>query len=65
MILDTVSADAMRSAQIITGVAMAIWIGVGIVPPLQPYAYRVRGAVLALYLLGSLGFLAYALVGKS
>ena len=32
MILDTVSADQMRAAQLISGATMAIWIGMGVLP---------------------------------
>ncbi len=63
--LDTVSADAMRTAQLITGVTMAIWIGMGVLPPLQPHAHAVRRVVLALYLAWCLGFIVYVLVGRS
>ncbi len=62
--LDTVSPADMRAAQVFTGMAMAIWIGVGFTPALRPYARTVRGAVLALYLLGCLGFIVYMLAGK-
>ncbi len=63
--LDTVSADAMCTAQLVTGVTMAIWIGVGVLPPLRPHAHAVRRIVLALYLACCLGFIVYALVGGS
>jgi len=62
MILNAVSADEMRAAQLITGVTMAIWIGVGVVPPLRNYAGPVRRAALALYLLCCAGFIVYLFV---
>ena len=63
--LYTVSADTMRAAQLITGVTMAIWIGVGVFPPLRPHAHTVRRAVLMLYLVCCLGFIIYALLGRA
>ncbi len=64
MILDTVSADTMRSAQMITGIAMAIWIGIGVVPPWRKYTQAVRATVLVLYLLGCIGFIVYVVLGN-
>lgn len=61
----SVSADTMRAAQLITGVTMAIWIGIGVFPPLRPHAHMLRHAVLLLYLVGCLGFIVYALVGHA
>ena len=63
MILDTVSADDMRLAQVVSGMAMAVWIGVGFVPALQKHAYVVRAIVAVLYLLACLGFIIYAVIG--
>ena len=61
MILDTVSADQMRAAQLISGATMAIWIGMGVLPPLRPYAHAVRRALLLIYLAGCVGFIAYVM----
>ena len=57
--LRPVSAEEMHAAQVITGAAMALWLGVGLVPALRPYAGMIRGAVLALYLLTAAGFVIY------
>jgi hypothetical protein len=58
----TVTAEDMRSVQIATGVAMAVFIGSGVVPALRPYAGRIRLALLFLYL-GTCGaFVARALL---
>lgn len=40
----------MRTAQIITGAAMALFIGIGVVPGLRPHAARLRLALLVAYL---------------
>ena len=63
MILDTVSADDMRVAQVISGMTMAVWIGVGFVPALRKHAYVVRAIAGVLYLLACLGFIIYAVIG--
>jgi hypothetical protein len=60
--MTALSADQVRVAQAITGIAMAVWMGVGFVPPLQRYAYPIRGAILALYLLSCVIFIAAALL---
>jgi hypothetical protein len=60
----TVSAEDMRAAQTITLATLALWIGVGVVPPLQPHARRIRIAVLAAYLLGSAGFVLYVTIAR-
>ena len=53
----------MRLAQVVSGMAMAVWIGVGFVPALQKHAYVVRAITGALYLLACLGFIIYAVIG--
>ena len=62
MILGTVSAEQMRMAQIITGIVMAILIGVRFVPPLSKYAAVVCRTVVLLYLVGCLVFIFYAFI---
>ena len=54
-----VTAEEMHAAQIITGATMALWIGVGLVPGLKPYAGAIRGAGLAAYLATIAGFAIY------
>ena len=51
----------MRAAQLISGATMAIWIGMGVLPPLRPYAHAVRRALLLIYLAGCVGFIAYVM----
>ena len=63
MILDTVSADDMRLAQVVSGLTMAVWIGVGFVPALRNHAYLVRAITGILYFLACLGFIVYAVIG--
>ena len=57
----TVSAADMRTAQTITLATFALWLGVGLVPAMRPYARLIRLAVLALYLLGATGFVLYVM----
>jgi hypothetical protein len=54
----------MQTARIVTGAAMALWIGVGLVPSLRPYAGTIRGVVLALYLVGCVAFVGYVAVWR-
>ena len=63
-LFSSVSAEDMRAAQTITFATLALWIGVGVVPPLRPHARRIRAVVLALYLLGSAGFVLYVTVWR-
>ena len=48
--LDSVTPEQMRAASVVTGLAMAAWLSVGLVPALRPHARIIQGAVLALYL---------------
>ena len=64
MMLGTVSADEMRAAQLISGITMAIWIGVGVLPPLQPYAHTIRRTLLMAYLICCMGFIAYVMANR-
>lgn len=52
-----VSSDQIRWAQMLTGLVMAAWIGIGFVPPLRSHTYRLRGVLLAFYLVACLGFI--------
>jgi hypothetical protein len=60
-LLDAVSGEQMRTARIVTGATMAAFIAVSLAPPLRPYARRIRLALVAAYLLGCAGFVAYVL----
>ena len=56
-----VPAAEMQAAQMLSGVAMALFLTVGLVPALRPYAARIRAWLLGVYLLGCVAFVAYAL----
>ncbi len=62
--LGTVSSEQMQAARIVTGAAMALWIGVSLVPGLQQHARAIRRAVLALYLLTFAGFVTYVVLWR-
>jgi hypothetical protein len=61
-LFSAVSGEEVRAAQIVTGVTMALFIGIGIAPGLREHAGRLRLALLVLYLLVCCGFLAYVLL---
>jgi hypothetical protein len=63
-LFDTVSPEMMRSGQMLTGAVLALWLGVGYVPALRPYAGRIRLAVLAAYLVGAIALVAYAVYSR-
>ena len=50
-LFDSVSAEDMRAAQIVTGATLAAFIGVGLVPGLREHAVRIRAILLVVYLL--------------
>jgi hypothetical protein len=58
----TLSNDEIRAAQLISFSAMALWIGVGVVPGLQRRSRTLRGWILALYLAACAGFTLYVLL---
>jgi hypothetical protein len=57
-----VSAEDIQAAQIVTGAAMALFIGIGIVPGLREHAARLRLALLVLYLLACCWFVGRVLL---
>ena len=57
-----VTAEQMQTARIITGAAMAVFIGIGVVPGLRPYAGRIRIWLIAFYLMAAGAFVAYVLM---
>ena len=61
-LFSAVTGEQVRSAQIVSGVAMALFIGVGLVPGLRRHAGTVRMVVLAGYLLCCAGFVAWVLL---
>jgi hypothetical protein len=61
-LFDAISDYDVRLAQIVTGVTMAAFIGVGLTPGLRQHAAAIRGALLALYLLVCGVLVSHALV---
>jgi hypothetical protein len=49
-LFSAVSGDDMRTAQIVTGVAMALFVGVSVAPGLRRHAGTIRLALLVVYL---------------
>ncbi len=58
----TVSGDDVRAAQTITGATFALFLMVRFVPGLQPYATRLRLAIVVLYFVLAVGFMGYLVV---
>jgi len=58
----TVSGAEVRTAQTITGAAMAAFLLAGLAPGLRPYAARLRIGVTAVYLIAAAAFTIYLLV---
>ena len=56
------SAAEMQAAQVLTGLAMALFLAVGVIPGFRPYARKIQAVVLAAYLLGGTAFIVYALL---
>jgi hypothetical protein len=50
-LFSAVSGEEMRAARIVTGVTMALFVGVSVAPGLRRHAGRLRLALLAVYLL--------------
>ena len=48
--LNSVTPEQMHAASVVTGLAMAVWLGGGLVPSLRPHARIIKGTVLVLYL---------------
>ena len=61
-LFSAVSSEEIRAAQIVTGVTMAAFIAVGMIPGTRRYAPQIRGALLVLYLVACGVILAYALL---
>jgi hypothetical protein len=61
-LFSAVSGDDVRAAQILTGVTMAAFIGVGLTPALHAYTRRIRFGLLVAYLLACGVFLGSVLV---
>jgi len=50
-LFSAVTAEQMRQVQVVTGVALAAFIGVSVVPGLHQHAGRIRLGLLVVYLL--------------
>jgi hypothetical protein len=61
-LFSAVSGEQVRQAQIVTGLAMAAFISVGVVPGLRPYAARIRLVLLVVYLLACAAFVTWVLL---
>ncbi len=57
--LETVTPAEMDTGRMLGMVTMVVLIFVGFVPPLRPYAHRIRLAAAGVYILGILGFVVY------
>ena len=53
----TVTGADMRTAQAITGATFALFLVVGFIPALRPYAVRLRLAILVVYLVLVVAFM--------
>ncbi len=58
----TVTADEMQAARVVTGMTMALLLATGFVPALRAYAFRIRLALLLIYLLACGIFIGYVLL---
>ena len=57
-----VSNAEMQAARVLSGATMALWLGVGVVPALRPYAARIRLLVLGAYLVGIVLFIGWLFI---
>jgi hypothetical protein len=64
MNLPVVSSVEVRGAQIATLSTFALWMAIGYLPGLGRHANMLRGVLLAAYLTGAIGFVAYVLVRR-
>lgn len=56
------SVEEVQAAQILTGVTLALFLAIGLVPGLRPYAWKIRAGVIAAYLLGCAAFDGYVFI---
>ena len=57
----TISGEDVRAVQILTGTTFVVFLIVGIVPALRPYAARIRLAIVAIYFVLAATFMIYLL----
>lgn len=61
-LFSAVTAEDVRSVQIVTSMALAVFIGSGVVPGMRAYAWRIRLVLLAVYLVACAAFVVRALL---
>jgi hypothetical protein len=61
-LFSAVSAEDMQTARIVTGVAMALFIGTGVVPGLRQHAGTIRMVLLGVYLVACVVFVGYVVL---
>jgi hypothetical protein len=61
-LFSAVTAEDIQAARIVTGVAMALFIGAGVVPGLRQRAVVIRWVLLGVYLVVCAGFVTYVLL---
>ena len=61
-LFSAVTAEDMQTARIVTGVAMALFVGAGVVPGLRQRAAAIRWVLLGAYLVVCVGFASYVLL---
>ena len=61
-LFDTVSSEDIRIAQVVTGLAMAAFVGAGVVPGMREHAGAIRAALLVAYLAVCGVFVGYVLL---
>ncbi len=57
--LEVVTPSEMEAGRLLSLTTMVVLLFVGHIPPLRPYAARIRVAAVAIYLAGVLGFIVY------
>ena len=57
-----VSGEDVRAAQMLTGTTFALFLMVGFVPGLRPYAGRIRLVVAVAYVAAAAGFMVFLMV---
>jgi hypothetical protein len=61
-LFSAVTGEEMRAARLVTGVTMALFVGVSVAPGLRRYAGRIRLALLVVYLVVCAVFVATVLM---
>jgi hypothetical protein len=61
-LFSAVSAEDMQTARVVTGVAMALFVGTGVVPGLRQHAGTIRMVLLGVYVLACAAFVGNVLL---